>query len=359
MRPSIINQIRYDSGSTSIRENPSFSPEDARYAFDVHTGSRWLELAEREPDPMPLFGPFWRQGELCLLFADTNVGKSILAVQIANSIARRCAIPPFTAQAPRSSVLYVDFELSAKQFSARCSDETGQYPFPDRFFRAGIRPDNDIPAGAAHDAYIIAALEYRVRQLWASVLIIDNISCLRGGTENTAVALRLIKSLRELQQRYQLSILVLAHTPKRRNAARPISAEDLQGSKMLINLADSAFTIGRSSLDASLRYLKQIKQRTGELIHGDDNVCLCHIIRKNKLLRFRFTGTCSEAPHLHRSPLNLTRHAKTAKKQTARNRFRRQVQYLAAQKLSQRQISTRLGISLGMVNKLVKEGEPV
>jgi hypothetical protein len=256
MRPAIINQIRYESGTTSINSNsrgqaPTFDPADTRYAFDVHSGSRWLEIAGREPDPLPLFGPFWRQGELCLLFADTNVGKSILAVQIANSIAHRRAIPPFTAEAPRSRVLYVDFELSTKQFSARCSDETGQYPFPDRFYRAGIRPDNDIPAGAGHDAYIIAALEYRVRQLRTNVLIIANISCLRGGTENTFVALRLIKSLRELQQRCRLSILVLAHTPKRRNPARPICAEDLQGSKMLINLADSAFTIGRSSTDIS------------------------------------------------------------------------------------------------------------
>ena len=34
-----------------------------------------------------LFGKFWHQRELCILFADINVGKSVLAMQIGNAIA--------------------------------------------------------------------------------------------------------------------------------------------------------------------------------------------------------------------------------------------------------------------------------
>ena len=40
---------------------------------------------------------FWYEGELSCLFADSNVGKSILAVQIADRIART------------DNVLYLDF----------------------------------------------------------------------------------------------------------------------------------------------------------------------------------------------------------------------------------------------------------
>jgi hypothetical protein len=47
-------------------------------------------------------------------------------------------------------------------------------------------------------------------------------------------------------------------------SVRPLSANDLQGSKMLINFCDSAFAIGKSSNDKDLRYLKQIKQRSKE-----------------------------------------------------------------------------------------------
>ena len=190
------------------------------------------------------------------------------------------------------------------------------------------------------------AIAYRVQQLEARVLIIDNISCLRGGTENTILARRLIKSLRDLQLCYHLSILILAHTPKSRNPARPITANDLQGSKILINLADSAFTIGDSKTQKDLRYLKQIKQRTGELTYGADQVCLCRIVRKDKLLRFRFIGTSREAKHLQPR--------QNSKSLPDRALLRQQVVHLAQQKLSQRKISARLGISLGMVNLLLR-----
>jgi len=41
-----------------------------------------------------LFGEFWLEGELAILFADTGKGKSLLAVQIAESIARGRPIGP-------------------------------------------------------------------------------------------------------------------------------------------------------------------------------------------------------------------------------------------------------------------------
>jgi len=111
----------------------------------------------------------------------------------------------------------------------------------------------------------------------ATVLIIDNITCLRGGTENAVVALRVMKNLRA---NHGLSILVLAHTPKRRNPARPLSADDLQGSKLLINFADSAFAIGQSCAQTGLCYLRQIKQRNTRQVYSPDNVCLCRIIKE-------------------------------------------------------------------------------
>ena len=50
--------------------------------------NQWLEIAKTRSIPKMLFSEFWFQGELCILFADTNMGKSILAVQIADSISR-------------------------------------------------------------------------------------------------------------------------------------------------------------------------------------------------------------------------------------------------------------------------------
>ena len=84
--------------------------------FTVKTASRWIEQAKTRPIPQMLFGEFWFEGELCILFADTNLGKSILAVQIGNSISKGEQIRGFKLEAPKQPILYFDFELGDKQF---------------------------------------------------------------------------------------------------------------------------------------------------------------------------------------------------------------------------------------------------
>ena len=354
-RPPFIEQLRAESRGLPYRpakrknhSEPSRpSPEDCRRLFTIENGNRWLELARREPEAKMLFGELWHQGELCMLFADTNIGKSVLAVQLGESIARGQGIAPFTCQAPPARVLYIDFELSQSQFGLRYSQGEADHQFSDNFFRAQYNFIPDPPPNVSENDLLIAAIEYKVKQAKATVLIIDNITCLRGGTENSAVALALMKSLKALKTDYNLSILVLAHTPKRRNATQPISADDLHGSKLLINFADSAFAIGKSNADTDLCYLKQIKQRNTRQRYGHDNVCLCRIQKPGTFLHFAFEGNSAERLHL------LTRTA------ADRRQLANKITTLAAKGFSQREISNHLGIGLATVNRLLRYPDPL
>src|ERR1700744_2570195 len=95
----------------------------------------WMEEASKRPVPKMLFGKLWYEGELCILFADSNVGKSILAVQIGNAINTGASMHPFTVEASTQNVLYCDFELTDKQFEARYSDNyTNHYKFNNNFY---------------------------------------------------------------------------------------------------------------------------------------------------------------------------------------------------------------------------------
>jgi hypothetical protein len=348
-RPPIIEQLRAESRGLPYRpakrnrpEPTPPSPEDCRRLFTIEKGNRWLELARREPEAKMLFGELWHQGELCMLFADTNIGKSVLAVQIGESIARGQSIAPFACQALPARVLYIDFELSKTQFGLRYSKGEEDHEFSDNFFRAQYNFIPDPPPNVNENDLLIAAIEYKINQAKATVLIIDNITCLRGGTENSAVALALMKSLKALKTDHNLSILVLAHTPKRRNATQPISADDLHGSKLLINFADSAFAIGKSTIDTDLCYLKQIKQRNTRQRYGPDNICLCRIQKPGTFLHFTFEGNSAERYHL------LTRTA------ADRRQLAEKIAVLAAKGFSQRDIGNQLGISLTTVNRLLR-----
>ena len=101
--------------------------KESKGLFTVKTASRWIEQAKTRPIPQMLFGEFWFEGELCILFADTNLGKSILAVQMGNSISKGEQIRGFKLETPKQQILYFDFELSDKQFENRYSIKFEQH----------------------------------------------------------------------------------------------------------------------------------------------------------------------------------------------------------------------------------------
>jgi len=281
-------------------------PEQPEELFNVNTANHWLQQASERPVPKMLFGRFWYEGELCILFADSNLGKSILAVQIGNCINTAVPMWPFVVESEAQPILYCDFELTDKQFESRYSDNyQNHYHFKDDFYRAELNPDSEIPKGFANfDEYLIASLERTIVQTGVKVIIVDNLTYLRNETEQAKNALSLMKHLKALKNRYGLSMLALAHTPKR-DLSQQITGNDLQGSKMLMNFCDSAFTIGQSSGDKELRYLKQIKQRNTEQVYGYSNICLCRVNKPNNFLQFEFADYGNEIDHLRKASEKL------------------------------------------------------
>lgn len=279
--------------------------------FKVMAAAQWIEQAKTRPIPKMLFGELWFEGELCILFADTNLGKSILAVQIGNSISRGEYIPGFKLESSKQPILYFDFELSDKQFENRYSINFEQhYSFDDNFQRVEINPDAEIPENGFEN-YLNQSLEQSIIETGAKVLIIDNLTYLKNETEKAKDALPLMKHLKALKNKFGLSILALAHTPKR-DLSKPITRNDLQGSKMLINFCDSSFSIGESTIDKNLRYIKQIKTRNTEFIYDAENVAVCQIDKPGNFLQFEFVNYGTEREHL-KQPTEKDKESQTEK----------------------------------------------
>ena len=345
----IVHSIaRYDVGQ---KEKPNF--ESVKDAADfsslllTKTANVCIEEAKLMPTPKTLFDDFWFEGEICILFADTGLGKSVLAVQVADSITKHSSIGHFALEAEKQKVLFFDCELSQKQFEKRYSVKendvlTNHYIFDNSFLRTVINRNAAMPKRFKNfEEYLNFSLEFEVVQTETRILIVDNITYLKSATETAKDALPLMKELNRLKDKYQLSIMALAHTPKR-DLTRKITINDLQGSKMLSNLTDSIFTIGQSSKDKNLRYLKQIKVRSEEMIYHEDNVAVCQLIKNDNFLMFDFLNFGNEIEHL-----------KTLSEGDKADLIQ-QVKYLSEQRESQRTIARNLGISLGAVNKYLK-----
>ena len=54
----------------------------------IKTANQTILDAATRPNPKDLYHSLWYEGEVCCLFADSNLGKSIYAVQMADEIAR-------------------------------------------------------------------------------------------------------------------------------------------------------------------------------------------------------------------------------------------------------------------------------
>ena len=89
----------------------------------------------------------------------------------------------------------------------------------------------------------------------------------------------------------------MVHTNKRVHS-RPITRNDLAGSKLLKNFTASSFAIGESAIDTTLRYVKQIKTRFAEVVYDAENVILASIEKENNFTGFTFIGYGSERDHL-------------------------------------------------------------
>lgn len=264
-----------------------------------HLANEWIDLAKKLPNPQPIFGNIWHQGEVAILFSNTGKGKSILAVQIADGIANGNSI--ITLDAVKQAVIYFDFELSTKAFQKRYTDENEySYCFSDNFIRVEIDRNKHLESDEkSFEEMIIESIKFQVEKSSAQVIIIDNITFLSATNEKSKEALSLMKLILDLSRKKSLAILLIAHTPKR-DIFKPIQLEDLAGSKALSNFCDTVFCIGESVKGSNVRYIKELKNRNHSIKFHDNNVIECEVVKENSFLQFKFIELNSEDEHLRK-----------------------------------------------------------
>lgn len=244
------------------------------------TANDIMKIGSEMEDIKPLFKPFFYENEISVLFAESNLGKSILAVQIGEYIAKH-----------GKKVCYFDYELTTKQFQERYTkdkDKTTMYKFSDNFYR----PILDYELEKGHEVLLerfYETIENKANDGF-KVFILDNITYLSDRTNDKSFIMNFLKNLKEFKKKHNVSFLIIAHTPKRK-PNKPLEQGDLAGSKAFMNFIDSSFAIGRSIIDSNLLYLKQIKVRVGRFTYNDENVLKCQIVKEHNFVHFKDLGT--------------------------------------------------------------------
>ncbi len=218
----------------------------------------------RPPDR--LFDDFWRSGELAMLFGPQGTGKSILAVQMAEAIARGCGIDGFAMTGKRQKVLYVDLRLSEKQFGQRYATDGKQYKLSENFYHDRPNADEDL----------CKWLREKIREHGFRVVVIDDLSAVRQTFDGTRETLKLMRELKRLKDELDVSVLVIASSQEQRKG-EIISEAHLLRSRVLCDAADSVFAIGVHAGNADYRYLIQTRSLSGPMKWHAGNGPVCSI----------------------------------------------------------------------------------
>ncbi|MCM0059542.1 MAG: AAA family ATPase [Algoriphagus sp.] len=289
---------------TSINQYTESNDSRSGDFLIIKSANEWMDEAKTKPIPKKIFGPFWYEEELCILFADTNQGKSLLAVQIIDSVSKGVPTLGLEMELKASKVIYFDLELTAKQFEMRYAQYDKErdilfdhFEFSDLFLRAEINPYGFDEAFEEYESFLFKEIEVQASKSGAKILVIDNLSCVISDNEKARNTTPFLIRLNNLKKIHGWSILLIAHTPKR-NLFAPISRNDIQGSKSFINLIDSCFAVGESQKDPSIKYLKQIKVRYGAFKYPSENVLVCKIGKDSNFSSFRFLQFGKESDHL-------------------------------------------------------------
>ena len=294
--------VHYDyNGDTSAfgkslkKDTRAISAPVKAKRFKVESLDDNLVRNENLPPAKKMFGEFWYEGELCILFGRTNTGKSHLAFQIAMGLVNPSESEHFQYDGEKIKVLYFDLELSERQIATRLS---GAKNTEGRFLRVAF--DSDYFHGAETQEDAFEEIDSLILEHKPGALILDNISVFHPDNKKASDATKLLNQLNNIKRRHKLPILAIGHTPKI-SPGLPIEITQLQGSAQMGNLIDSAFGIGMTT-DKNRRYLKQVKVRETEFRYDSENVLLIEFSQEDEWVHFDAIEQTEEYELLSFSP---------------------------------------------------------
>lgn len=249
-----------------------------------------------------IIGNLFRERDILILYGPAGVGKSILALQIADAISKGNGLFDnlFPNHCGEQTVLYFDFELEFADFKDRYFDTNGDpYKFSKNLYRFGDTDENpfdfkDIADNAAQ------ILRKAIEKTKPNVVIVDNLTFLtNGNTSDAEVASSINNIITNLVKKHGASVILLAHVPKKDSSA-PLELKDIKGSSLLGDGIKCAIALGQSNNIPDTYYIKQTKSRGSKQLLTSDNV-LTYEIKKVGAFTQCVTSAvifCKESVHL-------------------------------------------------------------
>lgn len=227
--------------------------------FDYSSMNQVINDGAKAGKREALYKNLWFENELTMFFGATNTGKSLLAVQIAEEIARN-----------GKTVMYFDYELSAQQLFDRYENESGgHYVFSENLKRPSMNGDRGLKSKGRKER-LFQRVEEAVK-LGIKIFIVDNITYLNSRLSDGAEASDFILDFKAKMDKLGASVLLIGHSPKEPKNRSVLTIDRLSGSKNIANFIDACFAIGKIKNENKV-YIKQLKARSCAITMDEGHV---------------------------------------------------------------------------------------
>lgn len=281
-----------------------------------------------------IFSGFIKEGDLAIIAGETNVGKSIICADIALANSSNLCYWDEPISDKLRECLYIDGEMSDPQIRQR-------YGNAPEFALSRIRRASIMPSaiGCTMSDKIHNIKKVIESENIPKLVIVDNLMSLTDCTVSSTCAKKVMESLKQIKEYFDITMIVVAHFRKRNNR-RTIEISDIQGSSVIGNYADSIIALGNSCKDTSIKYLKQLKTRSTGI---SSDVAVLKI---------------NDSPYLHFDFLEFDQEENHLKKQASRSSIEdfmaEDIIRLCEAGCSVRTISKELGISKSVIGRFIK-----
>lgn len=258
-----------------------------------------------------LLYPILKENQLAMFFGSTGDGKTVLAVEFANIIAKgKCDWNNWYCECPSQNVCYIDFELGSSSFSGRYKN--GKFSPNLHIINVNVNEYNNYIGWSNNQSVRIdRAINYIVKKSEdtnSKIIFVDNFSNIADQVEQAKEADRFISDLYGRMKTLGLTIVFLGHTPKIPKEAK-LSINQLKGSSSLSKTFESIVGFKRSEYK-NISYVKQLKHRDLDLIFDDENVGKFEFNKDGKFgFEMNFIGTDDENDMLNKNYKNNSQNA--------------------------------------------------
>ena len=296
--------------------------------FIIRSAKERMIEAMNLSTPKRLIGDLLYENTFIFLYADTGVGKSVLAVQMAECIARGENLGILENDSEPQKVLYVDIEngpvVMKVRYTEMTEDDRGKhyvnpYEWSDNLSIVDLKSSLDYDSPSKYDYdYWLHFIGQTAEKEGVKVIFIDNLMSIiteGDGIESTKETNPFLNGIKRLKEENNYTIVVVHHAIKK-SPKDAIYESSLAGSANLSRLSEGVIAVGKSNYDfvnqtndskkgnSSARYIKSVKpNRLGQAaVYDEYNVITARIEKiKPNFTGFNIIELPEDSPYFNES----------------------------------------------------------